>query len=233
MRWPLPPPPSSPTIASRSRHPGIRSPAPPRSISIRRWPSRDISKRSRAGAPAKSPSSAPAAPPSAIPASRARAAQPARRSSFPTPSRIAACARSACAARPPIPTCGRSTFRRTTTARSRSTVTISLNFGTHDPATRTPGRLGASHHRAAAPTPRPAFQYRTASAGILGVYLTPHDAFPADDHADLELPAQPIARRHRLFEPARFAEAGARFHAARDGGLPQARGVSRRTMPAW
>ena len=28
--------------------------------------------------------------------------------------------------------------------------------------------------------------------GILGVNLTPHDAFPADDHAELELPAQPM-----------------------------------------
>ena len=35
------------------------------------------------------------------------------------------------------------------------------------------------------------FQYRTTAAGILGVTLTPHDAFPADDHAELELPAQP------------------------------------------
>jgi hypothetical protein len=36
------------------------------------------------------------------------------------------------------------------------------------------------------------FQYRTSAAGILGVTLTPHDAFPADDHAELELPAQPM-----------------------------------------
>jgi hypothetical protein len=35
------------------------------------------------------------------------------------------------------------------------------------------------------------FEYRTAAAGILGVTLTPHDAFPADDHAELEMPAQP------------------------------------------
>jgi von Willebrand factor type A domain/Aerotolerance regulator N-terminal len=35
------------------------------------------------------------------------------------------------------------------------------------------------------------FQYRTNAAGILGVTLLPHDAFPADDHAELELPAQP------------------------------------------
>jgi len=35
------------------------------------------------------------------------------------------------------------------------------------------------------------FEYRTAGAGILGVTMTPHDAFPADDQAELELPAQP------------------------------------------
>jgi hypothetical protein len=35
------------------------------------------------------------------------------------------------------------------------------------------------------------FEYRTNAAGILGVNLTPHDGFPGDDHAELELPAQP------------------------------------------
>jgi hypothetical protein len=35
------------------------------------------------------------------------------------------------------------------------------------------------------------FEYKTAAAGVLGVTLTPHDAFPADDHAELEMPAQP------------------------------------------
>jgi von Willebrand factor type A domain/Aerotolerance regulator N-terminal len=35
------------------------------------------------------------------------------------------------------------------------------------------------------------FEYKTAAAGILGVTLTPHDSFPADDRAELELPAQP------------------------------------------
>ncbi|HLK67439.1 MAG TPA: BatA and WFA domain-containing protein [Bryobacteraceae bacterium] len=34
------------------------------------------------------------------------------------------------------------------------------------------------------------FEYRTSSAGLLRVNLTPHDAFPADDYAELELPAQ-------------------------------------------
>jgi hypothetical protein len=70
------------------------------------------------------------------------------------------------------------------------TVTISLNFGTQDPATRTPAGSQKVTIDAGSET-ETAFQYRAASSGILGVYLTPHDAFPADDHADLELPAQP------------------------------------------
>jgi hypothetical protein len=35
------------------------------------------------------------------------------------------------------------------------------------------------------------FEYRTSAGGVLGVNLTPHDMFPEDDHAELELPAQP------------------------------------------
>ncbi len=35
------------------------------------------------------------------------------------------------------------------------------------------------------------FAYRTHAAGLLEATLTPHDAFPADDHAVLELPAEP------------------------------------------
>jgi von Willebrand factor type A domain/Aerotolerance regulator N-terminal len=70
------------------------------------------------------------------------------------------------------------------------TVTVSLNFGTQDPATRIPAGSEKVTIAPGAET-ESAFQYRTASAGILGVYLTPHDAFPADDHADLELPARP------------------------------------------
>jgi hypothetical protein len=70
------------------------------------------------------------------------------------------------------------------------TVTISLNFGPPDPTQRTPAgsqRVTINPASDAETT----FQYRTASSGMIGVYLTPHDAFPADDHADLELPAQP------------------------------------------
>jgi hypothetical protein len=36
------------------------------------------------------------------------------------------------------------------------------------------------------------FEYRTSAGGILGVNLTPADAFPQDDRAELELPAQPV-----------------------------------------
>jgi len=35
------------------------------------------------------------------------------------------------------------------------------------------------------------FEYRTSAGGILGVNLTPQDMFPEDNHAELELPAQP------------------------------------------
>lgn len=35
------------------------------------------------------------------------------------------------------------------------------------------------------------FEYRTRAAGLLEATLLPHDAFPGDDHALLELPAQP------------------------------------------
>ena len=70
------------------------------------------------------------------------------------------------------------------------TVTISLNFGPPDPTQRT----AAGSQRVTinpASDAETTFQYRTAASGMIGVYLTPHDAFPADDHADLELPAQP------------------------------------------
>jgi hypothetical protein len=38
------------------------------------------------------------------------------------------------------------------------------------------------------------FRYRTRAAGLLQAALTPGDAFPADDRASLELPAQPAVR---------------------------------------
>jgi hypothetical protein len=70
------------------------------------------------------------------------------------------------------------------------TVTLSLDYG---PPGNT-GRVAAGSQQLSLPAGserEASFQYRTAAAGILGVTLTPHDAFPADDHAELELPAQP------------------------------------------
>ncbi len=70
------------------------------------------------------------------------------------------------------------------------TVTVSLEFGTPQKIGRVP--IGSQQL-----TLRPSgdseasFEYRTSAAGILGVNLTPHDVFPADDHAELEMPAQP------------------------------------------
>jgi hypothetical protein len=70
------------------------------------------------------------------------------------------------------------------------TVNLAIDFGPPKENTRTvvgarsftlqPGEEGER-----------SFEFRTRAAGILGVSLTPHDAFPADDKATLELPAQP------------------------------------------
>src|ERR1017187_6460800 len=70
-------------------------------------------------------------------------------------------------------------------------VTLTLNFGSPNVATRT---AAGSSQLLLLPgaDAEAAFLYRTAAAGILGVILTPHDAFPADDQADLELPALPM-----------------------------------------
>jgi VWA domain-containing protein len=68
-------------------------------------------------------------------------------------------------------------------------LTVSLDFGP-------PGKTGrfpvGSRRLALAPgaDQEAGFTYRTGAAGILGVNLAPGDAFPADDHAELELPAQ-------------------------------------------
>ena len=70
------------------------------------------------------------------------------------------------------------------------TVTLSLDFGP-------PGRAGRVSAGAQSVTLAPgaeqeaSFEYKTAAAGILGVTLSPHDVFPGDDHAELEMPAQP------------------------------------------
>ena len=70
------------------------------------------------------------------------------------------------------------------------TVTVSVQFGPPQAAARVavgsqplnlkPGVDGEA-----------SFEFHTAAAGILAVNLTPHDAFPQDDRAELELPASP------------------------------------------
>src|ERR1039457_6013566 len=104
----------------------------------------------------------------------------------------AGCAASACAVRPPIPTSGRSTFRCATMA--PRTVTLALTFG---PSVDGPGNLPAGSQRIAlAPGAdrETSFQFRSPSRGFLQAQILPHDAFPADDRATLQLPAQPALR---------------------------------------
>lgn len=75
------------------------------------------------------------------------------------------------------------------------TVTLSLDFGLPGGAPLGPGRVAAgSRSLTLAPggDAEASFEYRTSAAGILGVHLSPHDAFPADDRAELELPSQPM-----------------------------------------
>ena len=69
-------------------------------------------------------------------------------------------------------------------------VNLTMDFGPMG----TNGRIPAgSQHLTLAPgaDQETSFEYRASGAGILRVNLTPHDAFPADDSAQLELPAQP------------------------------------------
>ncbi|MGP8244388.1 MAG: vWA domain-containing protein [Bryobacteraceae bacterium] len=70
------------------------------------------------------------------------------------------------------------------------TVVVSVNFGPPQAPTRVP--VGSRRLTLGAASDGEAdFTWRTSAAGILGVTLTPHDAFPEDDHVELELPAQP------------------------------------------
>jgi hypothetical protein len=74
------------------------------------------------------------------------------------------------------------------------TVTLALTFG---PTVDGPGTLPAGSQRitlAPGADRETSFQFRTRSAGFLQAQLLPHDAFPADDHAILPLPAQPALR---------------------------------------
>ena len=70
------------------------------------------------------------------------------------------------------------------------TVNLSLDFGPPGPA----GRVAAGSRQltlAAGTEAEASFEYRTSAAGMLGVHLSPHDSYPNDDHAELELPSQP------------------------------------------
>ncbi|MBZ5621054.1 MAG: BatA and WFA domain-containing protein [Acidobacteriia bacterium] len=70
-------------------------------------------------------------------------------------------------------------------------VTLALDFGPPGNNGRIPA--GAQHITLPPGADKEAsFEYRTRTAGSLRVTLTPHDAFPADDHAELELPSQPM-----------------------------------------
>jgi hypothetical protein len=74
------------------------------------------------------------------------------------------------------------------------TVTLALTFG---PSVDGPGNLPAGSQRMAlAPGAdrETSFQFRSSTRGFLRVQLLPHDAFPADDRATLQLPAQPALR---------------------------------------
>jgi len=71
------------------------------------------------------------------------------------------------------------------------TVTLSIDFGPPGHVARMP----AGSQRLTLPPgaeKEASFQFHTSAAGVLGVSLAPHDGFPADDRAELELPAQPI-----------------------------------------
>jgi hypothetical protein len=70
------------------------------------------------------------------------------------------------------------------------TVTMAVDFGPPGKTGRVPA---ASQQVTLAPgaEKETSFEYRTRAAGVIGVTITPHDAFPADDHAELELPSQP------------------------------------------
>ena len=69
-------------------------------------------------------------------------------------------------------------------------VSLSIDFGPPGTAGRVPA---GTQQVVLAPGAEKeiGFEYRTRAAGILGVTLLPRDTFPADDHAELELPSQP------------------------------------------
>jgi len=68
------------------------------------------------------------------------------------------------------------------------TITLALDFGPMRGSARMPVGSKALSIAAGADA-ETTFAYRSPAAGILGVTLLPRDAFPQDDHAELELPA--------------------------------------------
>jgi hypothetical protein len=97
------------------------------------------------------------------------------------------------------------------------TVTVTLEFGT----LQKPGRVPVGAQQVTIPPGAErevAFEHRTTAAAILGVTLSPRDAFAGDDHAELELPSQPTlnvtvySKEPELLRP-EFA-AAPRVHAA-------------------
>ncbi len=73
-------------------------------------------------------------------------------------------------------------------------VALSLSFG---PSAGGPGNLPAGFERltlAPGADREATFQFRTRVGGFLQAQIQPHDAFPADDYATLQLPAQPALR---------------------------------------
>jgi hypothetical protein len=70
------------------------------------------------------------------------------------------------------------------------TVNLLLDYGPPSADTRTPAGSQALTLPPGGDG-EASFEYRTAASGILDVKMLPHDAFPADDQAELELPAQP------------------------------------------
>ena len=81
-------------------------------------------------------------------------------------------------------------YAATGSAAGSRTVIVSVNFGPPQAPTRVP--VGSRRLTLDAGADGEAdFTWRTSAAGILAVTLTPHDAFPEDDHVELELPAQP------------------------------------------
>jgi hypothetical protein len=93
------------------------------------------------------------------------------------------------------------------------TVTLTLDFGPGGAI----GRVAAGSQRLTLPPgveSEASFEYRTDAAGVLGVTLTPHDAFPADDRAQLEL-----GPPHCLFDRTRPPQTPACRYSAGDCGL--------------